>query len=76
MDHQIIRISELAPLPPGRLCDTPISGKPAPRREKELIRQGNIELLQRVLNSEIEPDTRRVLRRMLREQERFAAVGN
>jgi hypothetical protein len=38
------------------------------------LRHQNIELLERTLKAEIDPDIRRVLRRLLREQERIAAA--
>jgi hypothetical protein len=39
------------------------------------VRQQNVHLLQRVLRAEIDPDSRRVIRRLLREQERMAAAA-
>jgi hypothetical protein len=40
------------------------------------VREQNIALLQRALKAEIDPDSRRVIRRLLREQERMAAAAN
>lgn len=38
------------------------------------LRHQNIEVLERTLKAEIDPDSRRALRRMLREQERIVAA--
>jgi len=38
------------------------------------VRQQNIKLLERVLRAEADPDDRRILRRLLREQERSLAA--
>ena len=51
-----------------------IRRKPALTTVEGFVRQQNIELLQRTLKAEIDPDSRRVIRRLLREQERMAAA--
>ena len=51
-----------------------IRQKPTLTIAEAFMRQQNIELLQRTLKAEIDPDGRRVIRRLLREQERMAAA--
>jgi hypothetical protein len=46
---------------------------PVPTADEVFVRQKNVEVLKRVLKSEVDPDARRVIRRLLREQERAAA---
>jgi hypothetical protein len=48
--------------------------KPAFDFVETLIREQNVAVLQRALQAEIDPDHRRVIRRLLREQERIAAA--